>query len=178
MSSGSAVKKGGIIFLKTVSTINGPELCGSCTKCGNGCDSKPESIVNGCLDYERKLVINLKYLCNSCANADSCSRAGTIPDAGYDCTDWKSNLLVGLGSVTSDKKDEVNHPDHYTQGGIECIDCIRASMPPEGFQDYCKGNVIKYIHRWRFKGGVQDLHKAEVYLKWLIESAEKEEKNI
>lgn len=69
--------------------------------------------------------------------------------------------------------DNVNHPSHYTQGGIECIEAIKASMSPEGFQDYCKGNVLKYIWRWREKGGTEDLEKAQVYLGWIIESAKK-----
>lgn len=68
-------------------------------------------------------------------------------------------------------EDQVNHPSHYTSGGIECIEAIKASMIPDGFQDYCKGNVLKYIWRWRHKGGVEDLEKARVYLNWLIESA-------
>lgn len=72
-------------------------------------------------------------------------------------------------------KDNVNHPSHYTSGGIECIDAIRESMSPEEFQGYCKGNTIKYLWRWRQKGGVEDLEKADVYLRWLIESAAKEE---
>ena len=67
----------------------------------------------------------------------------------------------------------VEHPNHYCQGGIECIKAIEAAMPPEGFQDYCKGNILKYIWRWRDKAGVEDLKKAKVYLEWLIESAEK-----
>lgn len=70
--------------------------------------------------------------------------------------------------------DNVNHPNHYCQGGIECIKAIEASMPADGFQDYCKGNVLKYIWRWRDKAGVEDLKKARVYLNWMIESAEKE----
>ena len=70
----------------------------------------------------------------------------------------------------------VNHPAHYTQGGIEYIAAIKASMSPEGFQDYCKGNVTKYIWRWRDKGGVEDLEKARVYLNWMIDSA-KEQKS-
>ena len=48
-------------------------------------------------------------------------------------------------------------------------------MTPEEFQGYCKGNTIKYLWRWRQKGGVEDLEKADVYLRWLIESAAKEE---
>lgn len=69
--------------------------------------------------------------------------------------------------------DNINHPSHYTSGGIECIDAIRASMSPRGFIDYCKGNVIKYVFRWEHKGGVEDLKKAQVYLGWAIEAADK-----
>ena len=72
--------------------------------------------------------------------------------------------------------DTVNHPSHYTHGGVECIDAIRASMTADGFCDYCKGNIIKYIWRWRDKGGVEDLRKASVYLNWLINAAEGKEK--
>ena len=72
--------------------------------------------------------------------------------------------------------DAVQHPSHYTQGGIECIDAIRASMTADGFCDYCKGNIIKYIWRWRDKGGVDDLRKASVYLDCLINAADKKEK--
>lgn len=76
-----------------------------------------------------------------------------------------------LDIPTAKREDQVNHPSHYTAGGIECIEAIKASMGPNGFQDYCKGNVLKYIWRWRNKGGVQDLEKARVYLTWLIDSA-------
>ena len=72
--------------------------------------------------------------------------------------------------------DEVQHPSHYTQGSIECIEAIRASMAADGFCDYCKGNIIKYIWRWRDKGGVEDLKKASVYLGWLINAAEEKRK--
>ena len=68
--------------------------------------------------------------------------------------------------------DTVQHPSHYTHGGIECIEAIKASMTADGFCDYCKGNIIKYIWRWRAKGGVEDLRKASVYLDWLINAAE------
>ena len=68
--------------------------------------------------------------------------------------------------------DAVQHPSHYTQGGIECIEAIKASMTADGFCDYCKGNIIKYIWRWRDKGGAEDLRKASVYLNWLINAAE------
>ena len=70
------------------------------------------------------------------------------------------------------KNDAVNHPNHYTQGGIETIDYIRAKMTPEAFQGYCMGNVMKYTSRYNHKNGLEDLKKAQVYLKWAIESME------
>ena len=69
--------------------------------------------------------------------------------------------------------DAVHSPSHYTQGGVECIEAIKASMCPAGFVDYCKGNVIKYLFRWEHKGGLQDLKKAQVYLNWAVETASK-----
>ena len=72
--------------------------------------------------------------------------------------------------------DAVQHPSHYTHGGIECIEAIRASMTADGFCDYCKGNIIKYIWRWRDKGGAEDLRKASVYLGWLINATDEKEK--
>lgn len=72
-------------------------------------------------------------------------------------------------------KDMVNHPNHYA-GQIEVIDYIRDKLTPEGFTEYCCGNVLKYVSRWRKKDGIQDLKKARVYLDWMIESAGKEQK--
>ena len=80
--------------------------------------------------------------------------------------------------INKDQNDSaVDHPDHYTQGGIECIKAIEASMTPEEFQGSCKANVFKYLWRWRNKNGLEDLKKARVYLNWLIESVEKQLNN-
>lgn len=65
--------------------------------------------------------------------------------------------------------DAVNHPSHYADKRIEVIDYIRDTLTKDGFVDYCIGNVIKYVSRWRKKGGVEDLEKASVYLNWAIE---------
>lgn len=63
------------------------------------------------------------------------------------------------------KNDNVNSPNHYRQGGIECIEAIKASMSQHGFRDYLKGNVMKYIWRYEHKGkAVEDIKKAIWYL--------------
>jgi hypothetical protein len=63
---------------------------------------------------------------------------------------------------------EVNHPAHYTVGKIEVIDYLQDKMPPEMFEGFCVGNALKYISRYRFKGGVADLKKAAWYLNKII----------
>ena len=67
--------------------------------------------------------------------------------------------------------DRVNSPPHYNNGGMECIDYIQQQLC-EHFSSYCQGNVIKYLHRWRYKNGVEDLRKAEWYLKAMIRDIE------
>lgn len=63
------------------------------------------------------------------------------------------------------KNDNVNSPAHYRQGGVECIEAIKASMGQEGFRDYLKGNVMKYIWRYEHKGkAIEDIEKVIWYL--------------
>ncbi len=65
--------------------------------------------------------------------------------------------------------DPVNHPDHYTAGKIECIDAIEAATSGLlGIEAMCTGNAIKYLWRWKRKGGVEDLKKARWYIDRLI----------
>jgi len=69
--------------------------------------------------------------------------------------------------------DAVNHPLHYTQGGIECIDAIKASMTMEEFRGCLKGNIIKYVWRYENKSNpAEDLKKARWYLDRLIQEVE------
>jgi hypothetical protein len=62
-------------------------------------------------------------------------------------------------------EDVVNNPDHYNTGSIECIDAIQESMSSVAFKGYLKGNCMKYLWRYDYKGKqVQDLQKAGWYL--------------
>lgn len=67
------------------------------------------------------------------------------------------------------QEDQVNHPPHYTDsGGIECIEAIEAQLTAEEYQGYLRGNCVKYLWRWRHKGGKTDLAKAQWYLDRLL----------
>lgn len=64
----------------------------------------------------------------------------------------------------------VEHPAHYA-GQIEAIDYIKDKLTPEAYTGFCIGNVIKYLSRYEKKGKpLEDLQKAEQYLKWAIET--------
>ena len=67
--------------------------------------------------------------------------------------------------------DMVNHPPHYNKAGVECIDAIAAATG-EGFEFYLQGNIMKYLWRYRYKNGTEDLNKARWYLDKLIEEVE------
>jgi hypothetical protein len=77
-------------------------------------------------------------------------------------------MVRKLQEAEQKKEDMVNHPAHYNKAGIETIDAIGAATN-EGFKYYLQGNILKYIWRYEYKNGVEDLEKAQWYLKKLIE---------
>tara|TARA_R110001592_G_scaffold35232_3_gene120115 strand:+ start:4469 stop:4732 length:264 start_codon:yes stop_codon:yes gene_type:complete len=76
-----------------------------------------------------------------------------------------------LGDTTITLNDPVNSPSHYNQAGIECIDAIRAATG-DGYEYYLQGNIQKYVWRYRYKNGAEDLKKAQWYLTKLIEEVD------
>ena len=70
-----------------------------------------------------------------------------------------------------DVVDMVSHPPHYTQGKVEVLDFIIDQNLP-----WCAANVIKYICRYRYKNGVEDLEKAQFYLERHIKELKNETK--
>ena len=71
--------------------------------------------------------------------------------------------------------DPVNSPIHYASGPIECIEAMEASMSPQAFKGFLKGNIQKYVWRYETKGGIESLQKAQWYLTRLIATVEAEE---
>jgi len=84
---------------------------------------------------------------------------------------------IGEGMTIPSFEDMVNHPPHYNNAGIETIDAIEA-MTDTGFEFYLQGNIMKYLWRYRYKNGVEDLRKAEWYLNKLIKNREDYEKSL
>lgn len=79
-----------------------------------------------------------------------------------------SELHQSVAALFNDTPDLVNHPPHYTAGGIETLDFIEAKD-----LNFRLGNAVKYIARAGKKVGgdpVQDLEKAAFYLKREIDA--------
>ena len=73
------------------------------------------------------------------------------------------------------QEDNVCNPEHYNTGNIECIDAIEESMSSVAFKGYLKGNCMKYLWRYDYKGKqVEDLQKAGWYLNKLTEMVTEE----
>lgn len=69
--------------------------------------------------------------------------------------------------------ENINHPSHYNHGKIETIEYLEDNLGPDGFESFCIGNALKYISRYKYKGGYEDLKKAIWYLNRLIQAAER-----
>ena len=96
-------------------------------------------------------------------------------DIDHEATEKLGNLKEAgelHKEITSDDFiSNVDHPSHYNQSGIECIEAIKATLG-DNYQDYCKGNVIKYLWRYKYKNGLEDLKKAQWYLNSMVNALE------
>jgi len=93
------------------------------------------------------------------------------------CPDCMTQSTTKFGAGPSDsyyppgdKNDMVNSPAHYIKGDIECIDAIAEAVKQlRGMEAMCTGNAIKYLWRWRYKNGTEDLEKAIWYIRRMID---------
>ncbi len=79
---------------------------------------------------------------------------------------WESPQCVPepTKTVKPTETDNVNHPSHYTQGGIECIDAMTSAFGKEAVKHFCICNAFKYVWRSEHKNGIEDIDKAIWYL--------------
>ena len=54
--------------------------------------------------------------------------------------------------INSAMVDNINNPEHYNQGAVECIEAIEAMLTADEFVGYLRGNSLKYRWRMRYKG--------------------------
>lgn len=93
----------------------------------------------------------------------------------YDHEEAIRTALKDLATRKPTLEDVVNKPKHYNTGNIECIEAIEESMSSVAFKGYLKGNCMKYLWRYDYKGKqVEDLQKAMWYLALLTDKVTKE----
>ena len=83
--------------------------------------------------------------------------------------------LEPWATLAEEEEDMVGAPKHYNSGNIECIEAIEESMSSVAFKGYLKGNAMKYLWRYDYKGKqVEDLQKAGWYLNKLTDMVTEE----
>ena len=141
-----------------------------------------------------KEYCNSNNYCSNCAIKNRCN--GDFITAVYEkakninnnsmsnAHDIEKNyeIIFGKTSETKDGKaeskseDMVNHPSHYTHGGVECIDAITSALSSyeDSVDSWLVGQVIKYLWRAPLKGKYdEDIKKAQFYLNRLVEKIDK-----
>ncbi|EDJ9969116.1 hypothetical protein GFS96_14690 [Listeria monocytogenes] len=136
--------------------------------------------------FKKETVIVIEYDINLCfASKGYCERFyidtpiqkyKATRDKVTKCHDDAANAMkafsAGGVSVKNENTDNVNNPAHYTAGGIETLDYIKAKV--KDYPSYAAGNILKYVSRYEHKNGIEDLKKAQFYLNDLIEWMESE----
>ena len=141
-----------------------------------------------------EMVRTLVKFCDDCNGCDVCLlekfSGGVICDfdewpddkltIAYDHVYKNSEARLG-GShleIDDDGHDMVSHPKHYTQGGIECIDALKAAtVGKRGIEAVCVANVIKYLWRYEEKNGIEDVRKAKWYIERLLRELEESQQS-
>lgn len=69
----------------------------------------------------------------------------------------------------SARAEKVEHPAHYLNNGLECIDAMAATQGKEAVMDFCLCNAFKYLWRHKSKNGIEDIKKAKWYIDKYLE---------
>lgn len=90
-----------------------------------------------------------------------------------DETQSLNDQYAEIEQVRQSLKDNVNHPNHYTKGKVECLDALEsATIGKSGIEAVCVANIIKYLWRYEEKNGLEDIKKANFYLNRLLATLE------
>lgn len=93
--------------------------------------------------------------------------AMTIPDSKVEQAYIETFGELPVEEVEVDEvpaEDVVNHPNHYTNGGMECIDEMILIFGKEAVADFCICNAWKYRRRAIYKNGEEDIQKSHWYI--------------
>ena len=107
-------------------------------------------MIKDCGNCKFKTLELTDYPCSSCQN----TKVGE---------EWKTTPLMWEAMPTD--QSSVNHPSHYNKGKYECLDVMIDVFGKEAVQTFCLLNSFKYVWRSKQKNGMEDIQKANFYLK-------------
>ena len=121
-----------------------------------------------------EMVRTLVKFCDECNGCDVCLLEKFSGGVICDFDEWSDDkLAIAYDHVYKNSPDMVNHPKHYNQGGIECIDALKAAtVGKRGIEAVCVANIIKYCWRYEEKNGIEDVRQAQFYIERLLKELE------
>lgn len=130
-----------------------------------------------------EMVRTLAKFCDDCHGCNICLLEKFSGGVMCDFDEWSDDKLAiaydhVYKNMDENVPDMVNHPQHYTQGGIECIDALKAAtVGKRGIEAVCVANVIKYLWRYEEKNGIEDVRKAKWYIERLLMELEESQQS-
>ena len=130
-----------------------------------------------------EMVRTLVKFCDDCHGCNICLLEKFSGGVMCDFDKWSNDKLAiaydhVYKNMDENVQDMVNHPQHYTQGGIECIDALKAAtVGKRGIEAVCVANVIKYLWRYEEKNGIEDVRKAKWYIERLLKELEESQQS-
>lgn len=133
------------------------EWCDSnCTMCDDSCPFHTEGNEK---DYDKMHWCHVDYVETSTDKPHPAFIKALHKD--YEYLQAFKTPCIGEGKAVNTP---VNHPEHYNQGGIECIDAMISAFGKEAVAHFCIVNAFKYVWRASDKNGIEDIDKAIWYL--------------
>ena len=132
---------------------------------------KFKSDIESLVTFDMTVKVYSEHYCKECRKQYAC---GCTSDMLMSCADFEPAIE---NESTEQNYDAVNHPSHYTAGGIECIEALKAATTRlTGIEAVCTANAIKYLWRWKDKNGTEDIRKAIWYCERLLKEIGDERK--
>lgn len=126
----------------------------------------------------------INKMINGTAKGDEIYIFSVLLDSGLIDNDdlnrvYNNHLNSFKDGLTNEENDIINHPDHYTDGPIECFDLICAMEGHERAKGFAIGNCWKYLYRHGRKGkDAEDIRKMIKYAQFYLQLLEADERDI